>query len=89
MGKTAHPLQCRATVRRTKENLRLGSRREDVNMRRSVILEIDHETQALGTMDGRHEENNPSDGLFKDCNSPCHPAQSRGSFRRKMRSLRT
>ena len=50
---------------RPEKKLSLAAARKDVDMRRPMIVKKDDETQISGAMNGRHAENNPSDGLFK------------------------
>jgi hypothetical protein len=59
------PGQRWSAAERPEKKLRLAAGREDVNMRRPMIVKKDDETQISGTMNSRHAENNLSDGLFK------------------------
>jgi hypothetical protein len=48
------PHQRRPTIGLAKQQLRLAARRENMNVRRAMIVEEDDETQISGTVDGRH-----------------------------------
>lgn len=62
----SRPIQFRPVILRPEKDFRFCAAREDVDMGRPMIVDEDDEAQVSGTMDGRHEQNIPSDGLFKN-----------------------